>query len=242
MTEAEWLACDDPMPMLEFLRGKVTERSARLFACACCRRIMQYLPEKRFEQAIETTELFADGQVGQAEMNQAYRACVGAGDEWEHATKNAKDRHVVGSAIPAVELLATGGLDPSCTDVNAIDAAIGISRWVARTVWISQLAVTPVSQHIDDVNPEAVPYRRAELREQAGLLRHFVNNPFARMSLPALPNSVVSLAEQLYRGSQVSSSLAAALTTNGASQLASHFSSSFHPKGCWAVDLVLGKE
>src|SRR3712207_1024524 len=32
VTEAEWLACDDPRPMLEFLRGKASERKLRLFA------------------------------------------------------------------------------------------------------------------------------------------------------------------------------------------------------------------
>ena len=37
MTEAEWLACNDPTPMLEFLRDKASERKLRLFFCACCR-------------------------------------------------------------------------------------------------------------------------------------------------------------------------------------------------------------
>src|SRR5947208_15232515 len=32
MTEAEWLACEEPTPRLEFLKGKVSDRKLRLFA------------------------------------------------------------------------------------------------------------------------------------------------------------------------------------------------------------------
>jgi hypothetical protein len=39
MTEDEWLTCEDPAPMLEWLRGWTDRRSARLFVCACCARL-----------------------------------------------------------------------------------------------------------------------------------------------------------------------------------------------------------
>ena len=38
MTEAEWNACTEPGPMLEFLRDKAGDRKVRLFSVACYRR------------------------------------------------------------------------------------------------------------------------------------------------------------------------------------------------------------
>src|SRR5262245_18004025 len=63
MTEAEWLACTDPEKMLEFLRGKASERKLRLFACGCCYRLTELwgtLGEDGLV-AVEFANLYADG-------------------------------------------------------------------------------------------------------------------------------------------------------------------------------------
>jgi hypothetical protein len=39
MNESEWLACNDPTALVDFLSAAGAERKARLFACACYRRI-----------------------------------------------------------------------------------------------------------------------------------------------------------------------------------------------------------
>jgi hypothetical protein len=49
MTEAEWLTCADPEPMLDFLRDKASDRKLRLFAVACCRKMWHLLPDVRSE-------------------------------------------------------------------------------------------------------------------------------------------------------------------------------------------------
>jgi hypothetical protein len=63
MTEAEWLAANRPEPMLEFIRDRASERKLRLFACACCRRIVDWFPHqrKRSRRVLEVAEQYADG-------------------------------------------------------------------------------------------------------------------------------------------------------------------------------------
>ncbi|HEY7154087.1 MAG TPA: hypothetical protein VH575_09045, partial [Gemmataceae bacterium] len=64
MTEAEWLACTDPKPMLKYLWGKVSDRKFRLFRCACCRRFGAELSASpALQRAVELGESYADGLI-----------------------------------------------------------------------------------------------------------------------------------------------------------------------------------
>jgi len=51
MTESEWLSCSAPVQMLRALRGRVSDRKMRLFACACCRRVWRFIPDPRYRGA-----------------------------------------------------------------------------------------------------------------------------------------------------------------------------------------------
>jgi hypothetical protein len=65
MAEAEWRACTDPKPMLEFLRGKASERKLRLFVVACCRRTLVTVsePPVHEELILGLLEHCADGEI-----------------------------------------------------------------------------------------------------------------------------------------------------------------------------------
>jgi hypothetical protein len=78
MDEAEWLACNDSRPMLEFLREKVSERKLRLFAVGCCRRSWQLLTHPDRRKAVEVGERYADGTASREECLAAQEAALDA--------------------------------------------------------------------------------------------------------------------------------------------------------------------
>ena len=67
MTEAEWLASDDPAAMARFA-ARPGDRRMRLFACACCRLIWPLLTDRRSREAIDVTERHAVGLAGDPEL------------------------------------------------------------------------------------------------------------------------------------------------------------------------------
>jgi hypothetical protein len=70
MTEAEWLACTDAVPMLEFLRGQVSDRKLRLILCGWSHLDWKEMSEQG-RSAVEVAERFADGFVSDADREAA---------------------------------------------------------------------------------------------------------------------------------------------------------------------------
>jgi hypothetical protein len=62
MTEAEWLACEDPGPMLRHLSRGESHRRDRLFLAACCRRLWHLFTDPHLREAVELAERHADGE------------------------------------------------------------------------------------------------------------------------------------------------------------------------------------
>ncbi len=76
MTEAEWLACTEPAPMLDFLQHLASERQLRLFAVACCRLVWYLLATDACRHAVDVAERAADGEASAAELGVAHGAIV----------------------------------------------------------------------------------------------------------------------------------------------------------------------
>jgi hypothetical protein len=83
MTEHEWLAQElvDPGDfdvLLGFLRGKVSDRKLRLFACGCTRFVEDLRTDRSALRAVEVAERFADGLASAEERDAALHALPSA--------------------------------------------------------------------------------------------------------------------------------------------------------------------
>ncbi len=90
MTEDVWLACTDPAPMLESLRGKASRRKFGLWVVACHR---AWLPAHfPFRQAVDVVERYAEGEAGDAELQAMHQrhhtslVLIGHGDPCDFAS------------------------------------------------------------------------------------------------------------------------------------------------------------
>lgn len=95
------------------------------------------------------------------------------------------------------------------------------------------------------VPTEYVPVPAARKERHLALLHHIVGNPFRPYPAPPVwPAAVVSLAQAMYNGDSVSFALYDALLEAGHPDLAEHFkdATASHPKGCFALDIILGKQ
>jgi hypothetical protein len=81
MTEAEWLACDEPYAILQAAGARATERKLRLFCVACCRQVLHLAPaarRKSAEAALGVAERFADGRATKAARLKAEKKARGS--------------------------------------------------------------------------------------------------------------------------------------------------------------------
>jgi acetyl esterase/lipase len=74
MTELDWLTSKDVWSMSAFLLKTAGKRKLRLFGCACCRRVWDYLtlPEQR--TGVEVAERYAEGLALDEELYRAHEA------------------------------------------------------------------------------------------------------------------------------------------------------------------------
>jgi hypothetical protein len=244
MTEAEWLACTDPQPMLDFLRETASDRKLRLFACACCRHVLHLLTDRHVcRRTIEFAERFADGLATKNELHEnAWGKSGEAGPVvlWK-ARDAAEDSARYGAAKVQWAVL---GSDPE--KCKAWEEAF-------RAAWEDYSGSVATELADAAMPPEWVAMGKSAWSEeekcQSVLLRDIFGNPFHPVVLDAawLTPSVVELAQSVYDSQDFSTlpKLAHALEETGCTnaEILNHCRGPGpHVRGCWMVDLLVGKE
>jgi hypothetical protein len=215
VTETEWFVCDDPKAMLSFLNdwGQASKRKLRLFSCAACRRVWPLLADERARQAVEVAECFADGKATDEEREAAQREAAAV-----------RLPGGVGAKWAAATVARTGA-------IMVVDAA-------------GQTAACPPDQEYDPAK------WRSEWRAQCFLLRDlFGPLPFRPIRIEPTwrTPAVVALAAVMYDARDFAAMpvLADALEESGCDdpELLGHLRQQGpgHIRGCWALDLVLGR-
>jgi hypothetical protein len=218
MTEAEWLVSWNGPAMIAALRGKGSERLWRLFAVACARRYEDGMRDARSRNALEVAERFADGLATRGEL-QAARARAEAAanqahrDAWED---EARANFCVDAAYEAL-----------CQAMSAADAALPC-----------------VAEGMDN---NSIP----ESYQHPDLLREIFGSPFWWKLVDPVwlswnDGAARNMAQTIYdtRAYDRLPILADALEEAGChdADLLGHLRGPGpHVRGCWALDLILGK-
>jgi hypothetical protein len=221
MTEAEWLSCDDTNTLVEFLRVSGSSRKLRLFACACAYHVWYRVTDKRCQEAVITAERYADAGVSDGELAAACRAAY----------------------LP-------GGRDGSSVANGASQSDSGYAAYLA--VFYTSYHLNPkYKSYFGASHPSPIrgdPYFPGRLM-LAPFLRDIFGNPFHPVTFdPAWrTDTAVNLARQMYESRDFSAMpiLADALQDAGcdSAEILDHCRGPGpHVRGCWVVDLVLGKE
>ena len=228
MTEEEWLFCTNPMQMREYIRlNRIgSERKLRLFALACSWRFVHLLSDERSCQAVAVAHRFVEGQVSHQE-----RAKISAA-AWE-AADDAKSQRNTGAAVAA----AVAAARMADSDWPLFAQQFGSSGELGQ-----QYAWQAVQDSVFFI----------DTNDQCALWRDLFGNLFRPVSLnPSLlqwhDGTIPKFAQAIYdeRAFDRLPILADALEEAGCadSDLLSHCRGPGpHVRGCWVVDLLLGKE
>lgn len=256
MTETTWLTASDPKPMLRYLIGfgmealrvqdidrfpdaRGSDRRFRLFACACYDRISHLLPDPEARAAIRVAERFADGEASLEEFLMAQATVRRLADALEPRWR-ASDGEERNSLHPRHAALSL--------------ALVACWREPQKAAYYASSNVYLERPYLERPGIGVHSGRRsggeaAEKQAQCDLLREMFGNPFRPIALAPewRTGTAVTLAQRMYeeRDFGLMPVLGDALQDAGCGnqELLEHcYGRGPHVRGCWAVDLVLGKE
>jgi hypothetical protein len=212
--------------MLALLGRRMSARKLRLFACACCQRIRSLLRHKQSRSAVRVAERYADGLATQHDLAEAYAQSYNA----NYFSSSTAHTAAGGAASHA----ASYPLDPGL---------------VAEQAAVARARADCGDSHTDQLEEALLD----EGRTQSALLRCiFGPRPFHRVEVEAVAmawngGAVSKLAQGIYEDRDFDRLpiLADALEEGGCANqdiLLHCRHPAEHVRGCWVIDLLLGKE
>lgn len=246
MTESEWLACTDPSPMLEFLWPQISSRKLRLWRVAVVRRIAVLLQCEDLQLLVETAERSSDGRASVQELESAWQSIrttrlrESLYGQYINDLTSARANAVAATQ----ELIYTDY--PTCATAAVPDGAVRAAEWAAR----AECQHFTRDTYRDLTWTVAKIAGATERRAQADCIRDIFGVLSFRpvtSDLCWLTSTVELLASSIYqeRAFDRLPILSDALIDAGCNNedILSHCrSSGDHCRGCWVVDLVLGKK
>ena len=218
MTEAEWLACEEPQAMLLFLASNGSGRKFRLFACACVRRIWALLHDARSRSAVEAAERFAEGLISRADVQ---RACAKALNVLMFQGMAANgDLHAPRAAYCAASR--------EYVRDTSVEVASALSLWGGDRVKVAELRahcalLRDIFGSPFGPTPRIEPAWLADNDKAATHLAHGIYEELAFERMPIL-------ADALEDAGCAAADLLTHLRSPGP-----------HVRGCWALDLILAR-
>ena len=239
MTQTPWLT-GDPAWALRDLKG-ASQRKLRLFACACLRAVWGALKGEGLPPALLVAERFAEGQADCTELTAVREAPWAPQGPWRLRVHPSL-LHVVGAAVRAP------------TSPAAWSAAANAANTAARIASLLPFGATPEAELAADpeCGPRAADLLASAQRQQCELLHDvFGEQPDGHASFD--PDWLVRnggaaghLARAIDAGAAFADMpvLGDALEDAGCAEPAvlEHCRADRrHARGCWVLDLLLGK-
>ena len=225
MTEAEWRTGDHPARLLDFIGDKFSDRRFRLLAIAFVRRNWHLLRDERSRVAVEQSENYADGKVSIELVHESALAAIDA------AQSTAFPAHAARAACFELATRQRGAA--AGTSVAADESSFAATSYLVQEG-------DGLTYDLGGLVTEQVV--------QCQLLRDIFGNPFRPVTFDPRwrTSDVVDVARGIYEDKAFERMpiLADALMDAGCEdeQIIGHCRGEGpHVRGCWVVDLVLGK-
>jgi hypothetical protein len=249
---------------------QTSDRKLRLFACACCRQVWHLLTDERSRKAVEVAERYADGQATKKELSTAWHDCALSGSRGVlEATRHVVGGY---AAVDVVcNVLATLKDDDSPTiQADLLRDIVGnpfpsrmIYRRSIHRLWQTNGHGHPGSNEWEEVSwltPTVLALAEAAYRERgrkwSGMVEGEMGPEFQSGTIEdgtIDPQRLAILADALEDAGCPSGRCdkcggIGCLECPGrgfidAGSIVGHLRSPGpHVKGCWVLDLLLGKE